>query len=124
MSSFMFEVSEDRCRLRVSFSGDNSQPQELDAAGVDALIRRLSDCRAAMRPVHPATPPAEPDCVYINDNLLLAVKACTAAPAIEIAMQHPGLGWTVTKLSRDQAEDLQTSIEFALHDIPQEATAA
>lgn len=123
MSSFVFEVSEDRSRLTLSGCGD-AQPPALDAAGVDALIRRLSECRATMRPVHPATPPAEPDRVYLTDNLLVAVHACTTAPVIEIAMQHPGLGWTVTKLSRDQAEDLQTSIEFALHDIRRQTTAA
>jgi hypothetical protein len=34
-------------------------------------------------------------------------------------MQHPGLGWSAMWLSRAQAEDLQTSIEFALAKIPE-----
>ena len=77
-----------------------------------------------MTPVHPAQPPPDDDRIHRNDNLLIDVRACPTLPAIRIAMQHPGLGWTATVLSRDQVEDLQAAIDFALQDIPREATAA
>jgi hypothetical protein len=57
--------------------------------------------------------------LHSSDNLLWTVRPAPHRPAIEIAMQHPGLGWSVMTLSRAQAEDLQTSIEFALAKIPQ-----
>jgi len=74
--------------------------------------------------VHPAKPPANADRLYRADNLLLDVSACETLPAIQIAMQHPGLGWTVTTLSRDQAEDFQSAIDFALQDVPRDSTTA
>jgi hypothetical protein len=39
-------------------------------------------------------------------------------------IDRPGLGWTITRLSRERAEDLQTALDFAFQDIPKRATAA
>jgi hypothetical protein len=123
LSSLAFEVSTDRSALMISSTEDGAALITLSAADVDALMHKLAACRATMVPVHPAKPPAEPDRLYQNDNLLFDVSASSLVPAIEIAMQHPGLGWTVTRLSREQAEDLQISIEFALQDIPKRVSA-
>jgi hypothetical protein len=123
MSPLVFELAEDGSELMLAVQDGGALPIMLNAAAVDALMRRLAECRAKMAPVHPAQPPSDPELVYQNDNLLFDVTACRYAPAIEIAMQHPGLGWTVTRLGREQAEDFQVAIEFALQDIPKQATA-
>jgi hypothetical protein len=122
-SSLAFEISPDRSEVMISSTEDGAVRLALSAADVDALMHKLAACRATMVPVHPAEPPTEPDRLYHNDNLLFDVSASSLVPAIEIAMQHPGLGWTVTRLSREQAEDLQVSIEFALQDIPKRMSA-
>ena len=120
MQSLALEISDDHLRLTIS-PGGQIRRLELEAADLDAFIRKLTECRSRMLPVHPAEPPADPDRLYRTDNLLLDVSACVTLPAIQIAMQHPGLGWTVTTLSRDQAEDLQNAIDFALQDIPRDS---
>ncbi len=123
MSPLVLAVGEDGSRLTLAAAEATDLPIILDADGVDALMRQLAECRAKMVPVQPAQPPCDPDRLYRNDNLLLAVTPCRCVPAIEIAAQHPGLGWTVTRLARDQAEDLQVAIELALQQIPGQATA-
>jgi hypothetical protein len=37
--------------------------------------------------------------------------------ALELGIQHAGLGWIVTTLSRAQVEDLQTSIDFTINEM-------
>ena len=122
MQTLAPEVSADRLRLTISPADGPIGRLELEAADLDAFIHKLTECRSRMLPVHPAEPPADPDRLYRTDNLLLNVSACETLPAIQIAMQHPGLGWIVTTLSRDQAEDLQSAIDFALQDIPRDST--
>jgi hypothetical protein len=122
MPPLQLEVSDDRSRLRVA--SIDGLALTLSAAEVDHLIRPLATHRALMAPVHPAICPVDSDRVYYNDNLLSDVCARGPGPVIELAMQHPGLGWTVTRLSREQAEDLQISIDFALQDIPKQLPAA
>ena len=124
MQPLVLEIANDHSRLTIAAADGKSSSLEFDAGELDAFIRRLAECRSKMVPVHPAERPSDPDQVYRNDNLLFDVTACGRVPAIEIAMQHPGLGWTTTRLCRDQAEDLQTAIDFALQDIPKRATAA
>jgi hypothetical protein len=121
MQSLALEISDDHLRLTISPGDGQIARPELEAADLDAFIRKLTECRSRMLPVHPAEPPTDPDRLYRTDNLLLDVSACVTLPAIQIAMQHPGLGWTVTTLSRDQAEDLQNAIDFALQDIPRDS---
>jgi hypothetical protein len=123
MESLALEVSDGKLRLTISPADGRIGCLELEAADLDTFIRKLIECRSGMLPVHPAEPPADPDRLYHNDNLLVDVRACETLPAIQIAMQHPGLGWTVTTLSRDQAEDLQSAIDFALQDIPRDSMA-
>ncbi len=122
MQTLALNVSDDHLRLTISPADGRTGRLELDAADLDAFIRQLTECRSRMLPVHPAEPPADPDRLYHTDNLLVDVRACETLPAIQIAMQHPGLGWTATTLSRDQAEDLQSAIDFALKDIPRDST--
>jgi hypothetical protein len=121
LQTLALEVSDDHLHLTISPADGRIGRLELEAADLDAFIRKLTECRSRMLPVHPAEPPADPDRLYHNDNLLVDVRACETLPAIQIAMQHPGLGWTVTTLSRDQAEDLQSAIDFALQDIPRDS---
>lgn len=121
MQTPALEVSDDQLRLTISPADGRIARLELEAADLDAFIRNLTECRSRMLPVHPAEPPADPERLYHTDNLLLDVSACETLPAIQIAMQHPGLGWIVTTLSRDQAEDLQSTIDSALQDIPRDA---
>jgi hypothetical protein len=122
MQPLQFDVSDDRSRLTLSAA--EGLRLALDAAELDHLMHKLAACRAAMVPVHPAVRPSCTDRVYYNDNLLFDVRAGGPAPVIEIAMQHPGLGWAVTRLSREQVEDLQVAIDFALQDIPKQVPAA
>jgi hypothetical protein len=118
MQSLALEVSDDHLRVTISPTDGRTGRLEFGAADLDAFIRKLTECRSRMLPVHPAKPPVDGDRLYRLDNLLLDVSACETLPAIQIAIQHPGLGWTAITLSRDQAEDLQTSIDFALQTIP------
>src|ERR1700722_20172848 len=125
MQSLALEISDDHLRLTISPGDGQIGRLELEAADLDAFIRKLTECRSRMLPVHPAEPPAASFARLLHTNiLLLDVSACVTLPAIQIAMQHPGLGWTVTTLSRDQAEDLQTAIDFALQDIPRDSMTA
>jgi hypothetical protein len=123
VSSLVFEVGADRSGLTIAAADEGGIALALSAADVDALIHKLAAFRATMVPVHPAEPPTDPDRLYHNDNLMFDVSASSCVPAIDIAMQHPGLGWTVTRLSREQVEDLQISIDFALQDIPKRVSA-
>jgi len=91
---------------------------ELSALDIDALIHRLATVRAQMTPIHPAEPPDDAAQLHKSDNLLWTVRPVPNRAAIEFALQHPGLGWSAIWLSRAQAEDLQTSIEFALAKLP------
>ena len=116
MLPIKLDVSPDHVRLTLAV-GDGAT--ELTAEGVDRLIRHLADCRAQMLPIHPAEPPDDPERVHESDNLLWSVKASPHRAAIRFATQHPGLGWTAMWLSRAQAEDLTTSIEFELVKIPE-----
>ena len=121
MQSLTLEVSDDHLRLTISSADGRIGHLEFEAAGLDTFIRELTECRSRMLPVHPAEPPADADRLYRADNLLLNVSASETLPAIQIAMQHPGLGWTAATLSRDQAEDFQSAIDFALQDIPRDS---
>lgn len=94
-----------------------AQPFTLSTKDVDSLLHSLAKCRAKMTPVHPAEPPRNPSQVYESDNLLWCVAAATDVPAVQIATQHPGLGWSVMQLSRAQAHDMLAAIEFALQEI-------
>src|SRR5215472_3885663 len=98
MPNPQLDVSDDRSRLRVA--SVDGLALTLSAAEVDQLIRQLAAHRAAMVPVHPAVCPVDSDRVYYNDNLLFDVCARGPGPVIQLGMQHPGLGWTVTRLSR------------------------
>ena len=109
------ELSPDRAQLLLAVKGAT----ELSAAEVDGLIRDLAAARAGMTPIHPAEPPDDPQRQHRTDNLLWVVRPAPNRAAIEVAMQHPGLGWSVMALSRAQAEDLQTSIDVALAKIPE-----
>ena len=109
------ELSSDRARLSLAAKGAT----ELSAADVDGLVRDLAAARAKMIPIHPAEPPHDPQRLHTSDNLLWLVRPAPGRVAVELAMQHPGLGWSVMALSRAQAEDLQTSIDVALAKIPE-----
>jgi hypothetical protein len=89
-----------------------------DATGIDAEIKALAARRAAMRPGHPVIPPVDPTMVHEADNMLWHVRPAVGVSAIELAMFHPGLGWTSMKMSRAQVEDLQDAIALALRDMP------
>jgi hypothetical protein len=115
MSSLSLTLSDDDATLVASVDG---QSVPMTAGDVDDLIRRLAEQRARMKPVHPAEPPADAAQVFTGDNLLWSVRAAPQASALEVGIQHPGLGWIVMPLSRAQVEDFQTSLEFSLADLP------
>lgn len=98
--------------------GVNEQTLQLTTGEVDDLIRRLAELRAGMKPVHPAEPSPDPAETFTGDNLLWCVRAAPHISALEVGIQHPGLGWIVVPLSRAQVEDFQTSLEFSLNDLP------
>src|SRR4051812_9941931 len=117
MQPIKLELSTDQT-LTLSIKGGSA---ELAAEQLDDLIRDLAARRALVTQFHPAEPPNDPARRHASDNLLWSVEPSPLRPAIEFAMQHPGLGWSVMTLSRAQAEDLQTSIEFALAKLPDQA---
>jgi hypothetical protein len=117
MQPFSLALSDDGTQLTVSANADVPSVC-LSVAAVDELIRALADHRARMKPVHPAEPPSEPDRVYTGDNLLWSVRAAPRISALELGIQHPGLGWITMPLSRAQVEDLVASFAFSLQDLP------
>ena len=48
-------------RLTISPADGRIGRLELEAADLDAFIRKLTECRSRMLPVHPAEPPADPE---------------------------------------------------------------
>jgi hypothetical protein len=115
MSFFSLDLSEDGMTLTARVDGGTAQ---MTAGQVDDLIRQLSEYRARMKPVHPAEPPLDPSASYTGDNLLWCVRSAPQVSALELGIQHPGLGWIMLWLSRAQVEDLQTSLAFSLNDLP------
>jgi hypothetical protein len=115
MQPIKIEPTPDGARAILSMARTTA---ELTAHDIDRLIRDLAAVRAQMVPIHPAEPPDDAARVHRSDNLLWTVRPAADRAAIEFAMQHPGLGWSRMLLSRAQAEDLQTSIEFALAKLP------
>jgi hypothetical protein len=116
MQPIKLKLSSDGAHAALTVAGASV---ELSAHAVDQLIRDLAAMRARMTPIHPAEPPDDPLKLHQSDNLLWDVIASPQHSAIQFATQHPGLGWSAMWLSRAQAEDLQTSIEFALAKIPE-----
>ncbi|MPZ38061.1 MAG: hypothetical protein GEU95_08335 [Rhizobiales bacterium] len=114
MSFLSLDLSEDETTLTMRAGSDRSQ---LKASQVDDLIRRLAKHRARMKPVHPAEPPVDESTTLAGDNLLWCVRSAPQMSALELGIQHPGLGWIMLQLSRAQVEDLQTSLAFSLNDL-------
>jgi hypothetical protein len=114
MSFLSFDLSEDGAALGVRAGSDHAQ---LTAGDVDTLIRRLAEYRAQMKPVHPAEPPVEEGATLTGDNLLWCVRSAPQLAALELGVQHPGLGWIMLPLSRAQVEDLETSLAFSLNEL-------
>lgn len=110
------QSSSDRTQVMLKLGAASA---DLSAHDIDRLICDLAAVRAQMTPVHPAEPPADPGRLHQSDNLLWRVQAAPHTPTIQFATHHPGLGWTAMWLSRAQAEDLITSIEFELVKIPE-----
>lgn len=115
MPFLSLDLSEDGTTLTARADSDSAQ---LTAAQVDDLIRTLAEQRARMKPVHPAEPPSDPAASFTGDNLLWCVRLAPQMSALELGIQHPGLGWTMLSLSRAQVEDLQTSLAFSLSELP------
>ena len=84
------------------------------AAELDAEIRALVARRAVTEPGHPVIPPADPGEMFQADNMLWHVRPAADRAAVELALYHPGLGWTSMSLSRAQIEDLQDAFAAAL----------
>jgi hypothetical protein len=113
MSSVSLSATDDTLTATI-----NGQTAELTAREVDDLVRRLAELRSHMKPVHTAEPSLDPAETFTGDNLLWCVRAAPHISALEVGIQHPGLGWIVVPLSRAQVEDFQTSLEFSLNDLP------
>ncbi|MDF2115081.1 hypothetical protein PY365_05815 [Roseiarcaceae bacterium H3SJ34-1] len=114
MTHVQTRVSADATRIEI-----DAGKTTLDAAGLDAFIRQLIEHRAQMTPVHAAEPYREGAQVYTGDNMLWDVRADRARAAVDFAVQNPGLGWLSVALSRAQVEDLMSSFQFALAEIPE-----
>ena len=85
----------------------------MNAAELDAQIRRLAAARAADPAPHPALPPCDPAQLHTLDTLLWHVRPAADAPMLELCFLHPGLGWMRLALSRGQVEDLHMAAIFA-----------
>jgi hypothetical protein len=96
----------------------------LSAPMVDELMRSLAQHRSRLHPVHPAEPPSGSDQVYSGDNLLWIVRPSPDRPAVDIGIQHPGLGWIILTLSRAQIEDLTASLAFTSSEIRRTQTGS
>jgi len=117
MTQVQMNISADATRIEIAVA--DAGKLALDTAGLDALIRRLVEHRAQMTPVHAAEPHRAGAQVYTGDNMLWQVRADPARVAVEFAVQNPGLGWLTVALSRAQVEDLMSSFQFAVAEIPE-----
>lgn len=106
------KASEDKLLLTI---GSSDEATQFSSTQLDGYIYELVRHRSEMLPVHSAEPRFTPGELYTGDNLLWCVRPSEQMEAIELCVQHPGIGWIVLILSRAQVEDLQTSIEFALN---------
>jgi hypothetical protein len=111
------EVALSDDHLHLELRDRSGAATRLSAAMVDELIRTLARHRAEMRPVHPAEPPSDRDQTYCCDNLMWTVQPSPDRPAIDIGVQHPGIGWLILSLSRAQTEDLTASLAFCANEI-------
>ncbi len=91
-----------------------SRSARLTASDVDELVRQLVELRAQMTPVHTAEPQRDRNQLYLGDNLLWCVRSAAQGAILELGVQHPGMGWILLPLAREQVEDLQNQIEFTL----------
>lgn len=94
------------------------EPEHMSAKRLDALIATLIERRSRMRPGPSAIPPAEPGLMLEADNLLWEVRPASSGRGAELALYHPGLGWTAVSLSRAQIEDMADAFAFALNELP------
>jgi len=116
MLPIRLDVSRDTTRLSL---GVGAEDTELTAEGVDRLILHLAECRAQMSPVQPAEPPDDPARLHQSDKLVWRIGTAPEGTAIQLAMHHPGLGWTAMWLSRGQFEDVVTGVASGLVKNPQ-----
>jgi hypothetical protein len=116
-SSSPIEVALSGDGLTLELQAPSGAIPRLSACQVDELMRSLAHARTQMRPVHPADPPNDREQTFHGDNLLWTVRPSPHQPAIEIGIQHPGLGWVSLTLSRAQVEDLTASLAFSANEI-------
>lgn len=106
-------VSEDGREATIRTGNQDDCEVRLDAEGLSGLIAELAEARALMSPAfsgrfEPGVTPAF-DC----DNLIWESHPDPTRRGISIGFNHSGLGWLRLRLSRAQAEDLITSIQFS-----------
>jgi hypothetical protein len=113
MTSYMLDLNSDKSSIELKQSSDGVSVR-LSTNEIDELMRQLAEVRALMAPVHTALPAPGRNSTYTGDNLLWNVRPLADKSVLEVGVQHPGIGWIVIYLGRDQVEDLQTSLDLAL----------
>ncbi len=89
----------------------------LDAEALTGLIESLVGVRAEMKPVFSGHYAPGKITLAECDNLLWEAVPDPSRRGISLGFYHAGLGWVPLRLSRAQAEDFMTSMEFALADL-------
>ncbi len=83
----------------------------LEIPDVEDLIHRMATVRAAM--IEPVPSEIEPAArIIAADNPAWRVKIPTSSPTpgILLALRHPGLGWLINLLPREEAHNLGQSL--------------
>ena len=112
-----FKVADDKQRLDIRFPG-TEQKLDLNAQDVEALIRILGSCRAAMLPARPSRDPAPGTPMISSQNMRWAVLSWPAAPyQVSLCLFERGIGWVSIGLDRSEALRLQQGLESRIENM-------
>lgn len=103
----------------MKLNGDNTRAQlsiqtELDAAGVELLIRQLAMLRSKMEPGVPSYPSANTPTLSHDGPALLMDKPQPDG-SVTIRLCSPGLGWTSWRLPAVDVNTLRIGLENLLN---------
>ena len=113
-------LSEDRLKLTLTLLMDGVPLGHiiLEAPDVEDAIHNLAAARSSMADQVPTE--IEPSArILALDNPLWRTKIPTQSPkpGILLALRHPGLGWIVSLLPKEEASKLSQSLSDRLHEL-------
>ena len=109
----MIKVGLNAARNRAALSVPPGQMTELDAAAVDALIWQLAGAREAMTPRRDTADPGPDTRMAGGTGMRWYIEPGPEAGSIQLALFHPGFGWTGILLDAPGIDGLTGAIATA-----------